>query len=80
MTTTQKPGMNRDEAILRYKTAMAVFKTWLANGAISDDDLQAINAVIAQKYGLSSSSIFLENDLIYKANRGIYVTAKGGLS
>lgn len=51
--------MSKDEAILRYKMAMAVFKSWLLEGVISDADLQAINAMLAQKYGLSSRSIFL---------------------
>ena len=33
-------AMSKDEAILRYKSAMAVFKNWRTNGIISDDDLQ----------------------------------------
>ncbi|MDN4186090.1 MAG: hypothetical protein QY871_03330 [Dehalococcoides mccartyi] len=70
--------MTKDEAILRYKSAMAVFKNWHANGVISDDDLQAIDTMLAQKHGLSSCSIFLENDLLCKENRVIYGSAKGG--
>ena len=46
-------AMSKDEAILRYKSAMAVFKNWRTNGIISDDDLQSIDAKLAQKYGLS---------------------------
>jgi hypothetical protein len=34
--------------------------------------------MLAQKYGLSSCSIFLENDLLCKENRVIYGSAKGG--
>ena len=71
-------AMSKDEAILRYKSAMAVFKNWHANGIISDDDLQSIDAILAQKYGLSSCSIFLENDLLGKEKRVIYGNAKGG--
>ena len=71
-------AMSKDEAILRYKSAMAVFKNWHANGIISDDDLQSIDTILAQKYGLSSCSIFLENDLLCKENRVIYGSAKGG--
>jgi hypothetical protein len=33
---------------------------------------------LAQKYGLSSCSIFLENDLLCKEKRVIYGNAKGG--
>jgi len=70
--------MSKDEAILRYKSAMAVFKNWHADGVISDDDLLEIDTMLAQKYGLSSCSIFLENDLLCKENRVIYGSAKGG--
>lgn len=61
--------MSKEEAILRYKAAMSVFKNWLANGAISADDLRLISTTLARKYGLSSSSIFLENDLLCKEKR-----------
>jgi len=49
------------ESILRYKTAMAVFKRWHAQGAITMDDLRLINKTIAAKYGLSLSSIYLDH-------------------
>lgn len=71
-------AMSKDEAILRYKSAMAVFKNWLSKGVISNDDLLVIDTMLAQKYGLSSCSIFLENDLLCKENRVIYGSAKGG--
>ena len=70
--------MSKADAILRYKTAMSIFKNWLATGVISATDLLEINTILAQKYGLSTRSIFLENDLLCKENRGIYGTVKGG--
>lgn len=70
--------MSKEEALLRYKAAMAVFKNWLAEGVISNTDLLEIDTMLAHKYGLSSCSIYLENDLLCKENRVIYVTAKGG--
>lgn len=70
--------MSKEDAVLRYKTAMAVFKSWLAASVISDADLMEINTILGQKYGLSSCSIFLENDLLDKENRGIDGTVKGG--
>ena len=70
--------MSKGDAILRYKASMAVFKNWLATGVISATDLLEINTILAQKYGLSSCSIFLENDLLCKEIRGIYGTVKGG--
>ena len=70
--------MSREDAILRYKASMTVFKNWLAAGMISDDELLKIDTILAHKYGLSSCSIFLENDLLCKENRVIYGTVKGG--
>ena len=70
--------MSKGDAILRYKAAMSIFKNWLATGVISATDLLEINTILAQKYGLSTRSIFLENDLLCKENRGIYGTVKGG--
>ena len=70
--------MSKGDAILRDKTAMSIFKNWLATGVISATDLLEIDTILAQKYGLSSRSIFLENDLLCKENRGIYGTVKGG--
>ena len=70
--------MSKEDAILRYKASMVVFKNWLATGMISDTDLLEINTILAQKYGLSTRSIFLENDLLFEDNRGIYGTVKGG--
>ena len=61
--------MTKDEAILRYKTAAAVFKKWLAEGLITDGEFSAIHTMVAEKYGLSSCSIFLENDLLCKEIR-----------
>lgn len=70
--------MSKQEAILRYKASMAVFKNWRAAGVISDADLLVIVTMLAKKYGLSSCSIFLENDLLCKEIRGINGTVKGG--
>jgi hypothetical protein len=50
--------MSREEAIIHYKTAVTVFRKWLTEGLISEDELANIDAVVAQKYGLSSSSIY----------------------
>jgi len=61
--------MSKEEAILRYKASMAVFKKWLAEGVITEDDLLSIGTRLADKYGLSSCSIFLGNDLLCRENR-----------
>ena len=72
--------MDKDDSILRYKTSMAVFKKWLDEGVITKGDFRAIGTTLADKYGLSSCSIFLENDLLCKEKRVIYSSEKGELS
>ncbi len=70
--------MSKEDALLHYKAAIAVLKNWLAKGVITNADLLEIDTILARKYGLSSCSIYLENDLLCKENRVIYGTAKGG--
>jgi hypothetical protein len=50
--------MCKRQAVIHYRTAMAVFKKWLAEGMISREELTKIDALIAQKYGLSIRSIY----------------------
>jgi len=55
--------MSKNEAVVRYKTSMSVFKKWTADGVISAEELLAIEPIIAKKYGISSRSIYREQDL-----------------
>ena len=61
--------MDKDEAILRYKTAMAMFRKWLSDGIITEDDLSVIETTLADKYGLSSCSIYRDSDLLCMKKR-----------
>jgi len=53
--------MDKTGAILRYKTAMSVFRQWVQSGVITEGELQQIDKIIAEKYGLSLCSIYREN-------------------
>jgi hypothetical protein len=64
--------MSKEEGVIRYKTAMSIFKKWLADGVITSADLLAIDTKLAEKYGLSSGSIHRENDLLCAPERAIY--------
>lgn len=70
--------MSKEETILGYMAAMTVFKHWLVSGYITSDDLLTINTKLAERYGLSSRSIYLERNLLCGENRGIYGSVKGG--
>ena len=51
------------EAIIRYKTSMAIFKKCFKKGIIDSADLGLINSILTEKYGIPPNSIFLDNDL-----------------
>jgi uncharacterized membrane protein len=53
--------MSKEQAIIHYKTATAVFRKWLADGHITEEELTQIDTIIAGKYGLSSCSIYRQN-------------------
>ena len=69
--------MSKNDAVLNYKTAMSVFKSWREAGLISEEELLKIDTITAEKYGLSLSSIYRANDLICSKKRVIY-GGKGG--
>jgi hypothetical protein len=56
--------MSKEEAVLRYKASMSVFKKWAVEGLINEEELLAIDTKLAEKYGVSLSSIYRENDLL----------------
>lgn len=56
--------------ILGYKSAMAQARLMLSKGIISEDEYAIIDTMMAEKYGLSSCSLFRENDLLYSDTRG----------
>ena len=56
--------MDKTEAVLRYHTAMALMRSIVAKGILDLEDLPAVSDTLAQKYGLSLCSIFLDSDLL----------------
>lgn len=54
-------AMSKELAVIRYRTAMTVFGKWLTDGIISEDELTKIDAIVAEKYGLLSHSIYRLN-------------------
>ena len=53
-----------------YKSAMAQARVMLSNGIITASEYAIIDTMMAEKYGLSSCSVFRENDLLYSSIRG----------
>jgi len=50
--------MSKELALMHYKSAITVFRSWLIAGAITEDDFALIDELIATKYGLPNGSIY----------------------
>ena len=64
--------MNKEyfDAVCSYKSAMAQARLMLLKGILTESEYAIIDTVMAEKYGLSSCSLFRENDLLYKESDG----------
>ena len=56
--------MDKAESVFRYHTAMAFMRSIVSKGILGPEDLPAVSDTLAQKYGLSLCSIFLDSDLL----------------
>jgi hypothetical protein len=52
--------MTKNEAVMHYKAALAVFRKWLEAGFITAEEFAIIDTNTAEKYGLDSTSIYRE--------------------
>ena len=56
--------------ICGYKSAMAQAWLLLSKGIITEGEYTEIDTMMAEKYELSSCSLFRNNDLLYTENNG----------
>ena len=59
-----------NDRILGYKSAMVQARRMLIEGIINEAEYAIIDTMMAEKYGLSSCSLFRENGLLYSSTRG----------
>ena len=59
-----------NERVFGYKSAMAQARRMLLEGIINEAEYTIIDTMMAEKYDLSSCSLFRENDLLYSSIRG----------
>lgn len=59
-----------NEKVIGYRRAMAMAKAMLCEGVITSEEYAIIDTMMVKKYGLSSYSIFRENDWINADNDG----------
>ena len=65
-------AMNKEyfDSVCGYKSAMAQARLMLLKGILTESEYAIIDTMMAEKYGLSSYSVFRENDLLYSSIRG----------
>ncbi len=59
-----------NDRVLGYKSAMAQARRMLSASIITEAEYAIIDTMMAEKYGLSSCSLFRENDLLHSSIRG----------
>ena len=69
-----------NDAILCYRSAMAVALGMLREGIISEEEYDKIDRKIANKYGLNSGSLFCRNPLILQGFRANMSHTEGGVA
>lgn len=69
-----------NESMLCYRTAMAVALGMLRDGIISEEEYDQIDRIIANKYGLTSGSLFCRNPLILQGFRANMSHTEGGVA
>lgn len=65
------------DRVLGYKSAMAQARWLLSADIITEVEYAIIDTTMAEKYGLSSCSLFRENGLLYSSIRGNMSHYKG---
>ena len=65
------------DRVLGYKSAMAQARRLLSAGILTEAEYAIIDTTMAEKYDLSSYSLFRENDLLYSNIRGNMSHYKG---
>ena len=56
--------MDKTDELFRYHASMAFMRSIVAKGILDPEDLPTVSDTLAQKYGLSLCSIFLDSDLL----------------
>ena len=59
-----------DKRLFAYQMAMALARSMRSKGLISAKEYAKIDTIIANKYGISSCSLYCGMDLIYDGFRG----------
>ena len=59
-----------NDLVLGYKSAMAQARRMLSASIITEAEYAIIDTMMAEKYGLSSCSLFRENELLHSSIRG----------
>ena len=73
-------AVDENRALMCYVTAMKVVAGWLGQGLITERDYSQIDTNMAEKFGVSTRSIWRRNNLMFFRPGGNMPPTKGGLS
>lgn len=73
-------AVDENRVLMCYVTAMQVVMRWLDRGLITEKDYLKIDTIMAEKFGVSTRSIWRRNNLMFFRPSGNMPATKGGLS
>ena len=66
--------------LIQYRMAMSMARELVNRGIISEEEYDQIDRIIANKYGLTSGSLFCRNPLILQGFRANMSHTEGGVA
>ena len=73
-------AVDENRALMCYVTAMQIVGDWLTRGLISEGNYSQIDTIMAEKFGVSTRSIWRRNSLMFLQTGGNMPATKGGFS
>lgn len=73
-------AVDENRVLMCYTTAMQIVAGWFDRGLITEGNYSQIDTIMAEKFGVSTRSIWRRNNLMFFRPGGNMPATKGGLS
>ena len=72
--------MADEKTLMCYQATMRIARQWLGSGLITAEDYEKFDTIVAEKFGVSTRSIWRDINLIKLPSDGNMPPTKGGIS
>lgn len=73
-------AVDKERALMCYATTMQIVMNWMVQGLITEEEYSQIDTITAEKFGVSTRSIWRRNNLRFCQLGGNMPATKGGIS